>query len=258
MKEVEMSKLPRRFALVLLIMVFLLVQPVPGAQAAAAGGNDYEIPLSDLKKVEKKKAKKSGVRGHKEKKKESAAPVVLPEVSPVVSEAAEVSGHSAPLPQETVKVPVPPKTIQQDVPTESVRTVHEPNSYVVTGKRTVILAFVSDSGQIQSVRCQFRTAEGEGYGIVPMTREEGRLYTYTALLPALAQGEQALRYRFNVVDAAGKEAYSREYVVPVRPTSVVPGWQQEPSREIINVELTNADKPLKGFVDVLVRGSRKQ
>jgi len=41
-----------------LIAIILLVTAVPVQSVCAAGENDYEIPLSDLKKVEKKKPKK--------------------------------------------------------------------------------------------------------------------------------------------------------------------------------------------------------
>ncbi len=52
-----------------LIAIFLLVTVMPAQPFSAAGGNDFEIPLSELKKVEKKKPKKAETRKRKEKKK---------------------------------------------------------------------------------------------------------------------------------------------------------------------------------------------
>ena len=52
-----------------LIAIVLLVMAVPVQSVSAAGENDYEIPLSELKKVEKKKPKKPETRKRKERKK---------------------------------------------------------------------------------------------------------------------------------------------------------------------------------------------
>lgn len=202
-----------------LLMVVLVAQPAPvrGASPSAGGSSDYEIPLSDLKKVEKKKSIKQEGRRRREKKKQNAEQESSPDVS-------GAPGHAESAPRESGKESAPvPQALQQQAAGDGVRIIHEPNSYVVVGKRTVIMAIISSGEPLKSVGCQFRAAVGAEYVSVSMIKEQGRQYTYSATLPPLAQDVQSLRYRFAVVDSLGKETVSREFVIPVKPSAVVPG-----------------------------------
>jgi len=235
-----------RWRIVILLLATAMLVPsgfcVPPAYSAA-GGNDYEIPLADLKKVEKKKAKKVTSRKHTDRKKAHAASQEVPQEA---SGATEASGQPAPLPPETEKNVVE----VMDSP-DSAYISHEPYSYVIPGKRTVIKAIFSRDA-VQSVRCRFRSLERGGYASIAMTRVPGSQFTYVATLPALESGVAALlRYRFLVVDASGAKTYSQEFVTSVKSTSVMPGWQQDPSGGPVRVTLENPRQPLEGFSDVV-------
>ncbi|KAB0671216.1 hypothetical protein F6V30_01090 [Oryzomonas sagensis] len=229
-----------------LVVASMLVQPVLDLSAAssAAGGNVYEIPLSELKKVEKKKPKKAETRKHAEKRRAHTAP----------RKVSEPSGTSAP------SIPAPP--VAQNAATaletaDSANISHEPYSYVVPGKRTTVKAVVSLDA-VQSVRCRFRAGDKGGDAWVPMAKVPGSQFTYGASLPALESGATALRYRVVVVDAAGNEIHSKEFVTPVKATPVVPGWQQDSSREPIRAVLGNPRQPLEGFSGVVIENADRQ
>lgn len=234
-----------RWRIVIPLLATALLVPsgfcVPAAYSA--GGNDYEIPLADLKKVEKKKAKKVAGRKRTEKKKAHAASQEAPQEAPGATAAPD---QPAPLPPETEKSVVE----VMDSP-DSTYISHEPYSYVIPGKRTVIKAIFSRDA-VQSVRCRFRSLERGGYASIAMTKLPGSQFTYVATLPALESGVAALlRYRFLVVDASGAKTYSQEFVTPVKSTSVMPGWQQDPSGTPVRVTLEDPRQPLEGFLDVV-------
>jgi len=226
-----------------LIAIFLLVTAMPVQSVSAATGNDYEIPLSELKKVEKKKAekkkpKKAETRKRKEKKK---ADTTSQETPREVPGAASAPAQPAPL------VPEPAQRGAEVMETpDSAHISHEPFSYVVPGKLTIIKAIISRE-TVQSVRCRFRSLDKGGYASVAMAKVPGSQFTYVATLPALKAGAAALRYRFIVIDASGIQTYSQEFVIPVKPTSVMPGWQQDPAKEPVRAALENPLQPLEGF-----------
>jgi len=235
-----------------LLVTVVLVQSVfciPVAYSAA-GGNDYEIPLADLKKVEKKKPKKAETRKRTDRKKVHAASQGTPHGA---SSATGAPDRPALLLPETEK-----NAVEVTVTPDSANISHEPYSYVVPGKRTVIKAIFSREA-VQSVRCRFRSLERGGYASVAMTKAPGSQFTYVATLPALESGVAALlRYRFVVIDASGNQTYSQEFVTPVKSTSVTPGWQQNPSREPVRIELDNPRQPLEGFTDVVMENAEKK
>jgi hypothetical protein len=256
-----------------LIALVLLVTAMPAQPVSAAEGNDYEIPLSELKKVEKKKPKKADTRKRREKKKADTTTQKTPrEVS-----GAAAPGQPAPLVNTTTKetpheisgaatppgrlAPLVPETAQRaaevmDTP-DSAHISHEPHSYVVPGKRTVIKTVISREA-VQSVRCRFRSLDKGGYASVAMAKAPGSGYTYVATLPALEPGAATLRYRFIVVDASGNQTYSQEFVITVNPTSAMPGWQQDPDKEPVRAALENPMQPLEGFSDVVMENSDKK
>jgi hypothetical protein len=102
---------------------------------------------------------------------------------------------------------------------------HDPYSYVVTGKQTSILAVISSDVDVDAVYCKVRVTE-ESAVTVTMKLVDGTQYTYEGLLPEPAAGSQFLRYSIVAVDLGGKQTTSREFAIPVKPSSVVPGWQR--------------------------------
>lgn len=232
-----------------LIAIVLLVTAVPVQSVSAAGENDYEIPLSELKKVEKKKPKKAEIRKHKEKKKADTASRETPR---------EFSGASAAPGQPAPFAPATAQHGAQIMETpDSDHISHEPYSYVVPGKRTVIKVIVSREA-VQSVMCRFRSLGKGGYAYVAMAKAPGSRFIYVATLPALEPGAAALSYRFNVVDASGIQTFSQEFVIPVKPTSVMPGWQQDPAKEPVRAALENPQQPLEGFSDVVMEDAARK
>ena len=256
-----MSAFPKWPSAIQVIIIVLLVQPVSWASDSpvASSGNQYEIPLSDLKKVEKKKPRKTKNKHHKEQKRTGKKTQgAVKETPRAVSAEPQVSVQAMPS-SETGALYTPEVLIDGGTATvdltpasaDDARITHEPYSYVVTGKRTVIKAIISGRLVFQSVRCQFHSSEESGSALVPMTKVEGNHYTYTATIPALAQGANSLRYQFVVINTQGKETRSQEFIMPVNQTTVVPGWQQEPSQEAIKLDLAASGKPLEGFSDVI-------
>lgn len=244
-----------RTIIIQLITAVMLAMPVSGAPSSPAASDSisYEIPLSDLKKVEKKKkTRKLESKPRKEKKhggstsqktlheaEEKSYPVAMPEIQELRREVVPEQP-----PQITSINTATPQSEADDT-----RIIHEPYSYVVTGKYTIVKAVFSSRYTLKSVQCRFRSSETGGYAIVPMAKEDGSQYTYAAILPALAEKSQYLRYRFVAIDSQAKETLSQEFVTPVNHASIVPGWQQEPSQTVIKIELENPEKPLEGFID---------
>lgn len=233
------------FALISLITLLLLL-PFSGAAASSpAGDAGFDIPLSDLRKVEKK-TRKPARKGRREKAKAVAKGQEAS--APKEAEAAAVpkvrEGQPPAMPEQQPKTVAPAAGASPGE--ESARIIHDPNSYVVIGKRTVVKAVISSLEALQSARCQFRSAENDGYAFVPMTKEDGSRYTYSATLPQLVEGASTLRYRFVAVDTRGRVTRSREFVVPVVQSSVMPGWQREPSGEAILIRLEDPSNPNGG------------
>jgi len=275
--------LPRRCGSLRITAVFLMLQTTLWAAPLSSSGADFDIPLKELKtpgtnfeiplgdlKPEEKKAKKPETRKHKRKKKTGHAEQEPP--GGTTASSAEDSRKPAPatggaqaasMPETPIlQRPAPPEKAPEAsgvagtaaTAAEEISIIHDPYSYVVAGKRTVITAvIISPPEGFQSVQCRFRATETAGFARVPMTRVEGTQYTYTATLPALSPGTGSLRY---MLVASGtmnkdKETFSREFSIPVRATSVVPGWQREPSSEKIKVRPETPDKPLEGFSDAI-------
>lgn len=242
----------KRLVAIRLLVTAMLVQLVfciPAAYSAATG-DDYEIPLAELKKVEKKKTKKAETRRRTERKKTHAT---RQETQHEASGATDVPERPVPLLSETEK----DGAEFMEAP-DSAHISHEPYSYVVPGKRTVVKVVISREA-VQSVRCRFRSLERGGYASVAMTKAPGSQFTYVATLPALEPGMAALlRYRFVVVDASGSRTFSQEFVIPVKSTSVMPGWQQDPSPEPVRATLDNPRQPLEGFSDVVMENVEKK
>jgi hypothetical protein len=233
-----------------LLVAALLLVPLLSGPGAAADGNDYEIPLSDLRKTEKKPPRKKERRNRREQSQDPASRTGAP-----AGEAPQAEHAASPKGDTAGASPVSPPSGAESAP---LWIVHEPNSYLVAGKRTVIMAVVGGETAARAVYCRLTSPEaGGGDALVPMTAWEGSRYTYKAVVPAVVPGAHALRYRIVAVDPAGTETSSREFVVPVRQTAVVPGWQQEPDREPVTVELAEPDRPPRGFQDVTIKEVRK-
>jgi len=271
----------RMIIIILMFPMALVVSPpiaggadfeIPLKELKGPVGTGYEIPLSDLTRGERKTPKRSGKRHRKEKKKADHPEEETPQAS------APSTGAVAPPPsaRDTKAVAPAAQSLQKPVlpgkeqntnsgtagkaaaAADQIAIVHEPYSYVVAGKPTIIDAvIISAPGALKSVRCRFRAAETGGYAHVAMQKMPGTTYSYTATLPSLAQGSNPLRYSIIATDAQNKETRSQEFVTTVRTTSVVPGWQVETAHGTIKVWLEDPPNPLVGFSDVTVEDSAK-
>lgn len=254
---------PYTVFLALMIVVMLLM---PSARAAAVSSAPvtagYEIPLDELNKVKKERPPKKVIKARKKKKAEStakppAASVAVPPEKVEQTPAATSEAASRVVAPESRHDAASEKTDRgvadlaerpQTAP-DFVTLHHDPNSYVIAGKRTMIQAVISSAAGIQVVYCRFSAAENGTYAIVPMVQVPGTLYTYAANLPSLAATSRTLRYNIVAVDSSGKELRSREFVIAVRSSSVLPGWQLENAPDRIKIRLENRDTPLEGFSD---------
>lgn len=189
---------------VIILLAMLLAAPTGYAASAADGGTSYEIPISELNRVEKKSSTKR-VRGESRKKKQSEAAQTKPE--------------------NTAK-PAPPA--------ENTPILHSPYSFVVAEKRTIISAVINSKADISEVTCLLPAAEGGKDTLIKMEKVDGTLYTYTATLPGLPQKSSSLRYTIMFTDSKGGETRSREFVTPVNQSPLVPSWQIEnsPAQEV--------------------------
>ncbi len=226
------------------------------ATTALAGAVDFEIPLSELSKerkattpapppspavAAKPKKKKAAVpkqvatHVHKVKKqadKTTPAPLgafvpaqrqPLPVKPPVVSTPKIVS-----LPVAPVAVTPPPKSVPaKNAPTaETIRIDHEPYSFIVSGKSTVIHAVVYlKETDLRTVSCRVRSVETGELTEIKMDKVNGTRFTYEAILPKVPSHVPSLHYRINVTETQGKETASKEFVTPVSTSPVVPDWQ---------------------------------
>ena len=223
-------------ALCALILALSIGHPV----LAASGTDGYEIPLGELHKVKKeqpaRKARKAGKPGTAtkaaEQKQERYQAVVIPE------------GQGA---QEGKGATTAP------VPTASENTLfsihHDSYSYLVAGKRTVIQAVVSGSTVPKEVFCRFRAGDKGLPARVTMQPVPGTSFTFTTTIPALAATATDLRYSVVARDASGGESSSQEFVIPLKATSVIPGWQLESAADPVRIIRESADKPFEGFSD---------
>lgn len=250
-----------------LITVLLLFLPVV-AISASTGSGEYDIPLSELQRGKQEStAPKMAPERPKAKKTKTSRRKNRP-VTPVASEQdnqKETSEVPAGIRNLSAKSSLVKKTAEGTgrpkekeagaggaVTPESIRIIHEPYSFIVPGKRTLIQAVVSSEAVINSVTCRFRTLAGGGYARVKMTKTADSRFTYEALLPGVASGGRALNYSFTVVDAAGKEGKSQEYSIVVSDVPFTPGWQLENSSAAISFDAENKTEPLQWFSDPAV------
>lgn len=231
-----------------MLVVALMAMTLPISTSWAAAPSDasgYEISLGELHKVKKERPVKKEIKERKRKKSESAGhrPALGAIVPPgaVITTPADVSGEAGRV--------VSPEPAQPAVSAATITIHHDPYSFVIKGKRTIIQAVISSVDNIQSVYCRFRAAESASYAVIPMLQAQGTLFTYVATLPALDAASRTLRYSVVAVDASGVEARSQEFVITVKPSTVLPGWQLETSAEQIKIKREDKAKPLEGFAD---------
>lgn len=210
--------------LLLTVAMSLALMPAPAISA------DFEIPLNDLKTVKKKAPKKSEKR-HKQHKKEIPAEEGK---APANAEQAASPAPAAP-PATAASAPAPPPAAA--APAQELQTAaaaaqggaiisHTPYSFIVAGKRTRLSAVVSSGDQIQSVRCMYRSNPTAAFEQVAMAKAEGTQFTYGLTIPPLAGEAQQLQYRFIVTEQSGRVTRSPEFLIPLRSTGFVPGWQE--------------------------------
>jgi hypothetical protein len=252
---------------------------IPLMELKSIGNKDFEIPLSTLKKGEKKKSRKQGENSRKESKntesEEKGPQNSQPEAAKKSSavEAPQTSTPSTSAPAVTTIQDVETaksKMTAGDTPKENVQDdksatgltgnlpdefliIHEPFSFVVGGKPTIINAVVTSSlSTVHTVNCSFRASDKGSSAILQMKKVPGSLYTYTAVLPPLVKNSGTLRYIFIARDSLKRETRSREFAIPLKMTMVVPGWQLDASKEKIVVQIENKGQPFEGFLDVTV------
>lgn len=247
------------------VLVSLLLIPSVWAAAPSSSASDvsgYEIPLGELKKVKKDRPVKKERKERKKKKGESAVnqssiDLVKPSEKVDQSPAAATGEPSRDvLPafrqqtaSENTGGVISNKTEIIQTSTGPVTIHHDPNSYVITGKRTIVQSVISSTDGIQAVYCRFRAGDHGSYAIVPMVQAPGTLFTYRTTLPSLAAASQSLRYTIIAIDSMGNETRSREFVIAVKPSVVLPGWQLDSSLDVIKIKFENRVKPLEGFSD---------
>ena len=234
----------------LVVALMVMTLPISTSWAAApsspaADASGYEISLGELHKVKKERPVKKEIKERKRKKGEGA--VHRPALGAIVPPGAVITSPAA-LPGEAGRG-VSPETELPAVSAATITIHHDPYSFVIKGKRTIIQAVISSVDNIQSVYCRFRAAENGSYAVVPMMQAQGTLFTYVATLPALDAASRTLRYSVVAVDASGAEVRSQEFVIAVKPSAVLPGWQLETSAEQIKIKREDKEKPLEGFTD---------
>lgn len=247
-------------------VVLLVITLLPSAWAAAPASSasvasGYEIPLGELHKVKKERPAKKEIKTRKKVKREDAlqpsADAVIPsekvEQTPTAAPGLLNGGILSEIPQQPASeksvTAVSGKTDAQQTTTVPVTIHHDPYSYVITGKRTTIQAVISSADSIKDAYCRFRAVEDGAFARMPMVLVPGTSFTYTATLPSLAAASRSLRYSVVAVDSLGNEARSQEYVIAVKPSAVLPGWQLEGSQDAIKMRLESREKPLEGFSD---------
>ena len=142
-------------------------------------------------------------------------------------------------------------TGRNDALPDEFQIIHEPYSFVVGGKRIAINVVVTSSqSTIQKVLCRFRATEKGEFARVQMKKAPGSLYTYTATLPPLSRNTGTFRYMILATDSLKREIRSQEFVIPLKMTMVIPGWQTAATSEKITVQLENPNLPFEGFFDI--------
>jgi len=250
----------------LLICMALIASVWSAMPVSASDVSNYEISIGELNKVKKERPVKKERKERRKKKDESTAqqPSAGAAVSAVAAEKADLAPVSAPVETnkavtaESAQQPAagqagsvsPNKAAALQTSTSPVTIHHDPYSYIRTGKRTVIQAVISSAhAGIRTVWCRFRSSENGSYALVPMVPSPGTHFTFSAVLPGLASASGSLRYAIVAVDESGNEGRSQEFVIAAKPTSVLPGWQLEPSADTIKIVRENKEKPLEGFSD---------
>jgi hypothetical protein len=248
------------------LLIFILLTPSAWAEvpsSLSSDASDYEIPLGELNKVKKESPVKKKTKEHKKNKVESPTPpsadMAVPgekvDQTPATALVVPVPGRVVPpefqhqtISDKTVKGALI-KTVTPNTSTSPITIHHDPYSYVITGKRTTIQAVISSADIIRTVYCRFRTTETGAHAFVPMMQVPGTHFTYSAILPGLAAASRSLRYNIIAIDSLGHETRSQEFVIAVKSSNVLPGWQSETSPDVIKIRLENSEKPLEGFSD---------
>lgn len=234
-----------RFGSLLTFSALLLLASAPVRTALCA---EFDIPLTELKESPKKKAAKAADKKQAKEKKTAGQKNVARKAQTKKAIAANVADNS----QEPVKSVKSGN--QAAIPTVSVEQAaniitHLPFSYVISRKRTRISAVITSSDTPQAVRCQFRSSVSASGGQTTMTRTGDSQFTYTATIPALDGSAQSLQYRIIVVEQDGRVVRSQEYTIPVRDTSVLPGWQEEPGLTPVLLRVGSPGNRPEGFTD---------
>jgi hypothetical protein len=208
----------------------MLIMPMYADSAAAAVpvGMDVEIPLSELNKVKKEAPPKKTAGKPKTNKKsdgKSQGTVTDATTAPKITDQSKKSGNEAINASNGDKALGNPPANPASEP-ENLKISHDPYSFVVAGKSTLIHAVIyRDAEELKSVTCRIRTTNKGEPTTVTMQKTNDSRFTYTATLPGLSPEMSSLSYAIVVVDSAGKESVSQEFVTPVKSSPLVPSWQ---------------------------------
>ena len=223
---------------IFIVAALLLFMPICALSAAPAisGGMDFEIPLSELSKGNKESPPKRVASTHKKKKKSGAGK----KKTSVAASQRALTDTIEPI-QHTVQAKfldsnpdavAPGKAIPKNIPItsgpipENIQIDHNPYSFVVSGKSTVIQAVIyRREADLRAVNCKTRVIETGAHSLVKMGKVAGTKFTYAATLPGVAPNVSSLRYTIVAIDPVGRESVSPEFVTPVTSSPVVPGWQ---------------------------------
>ncbi len=208
-------------AALLLVMSFF-----PVSSSFASGGTDFEIPISELSK-EKKPSPSKHTPGKPKKKKKNDAKTTTKNADAAIpaqpARQAEPPGSEPKHGAVPVTPVVPAASVAQP---DRIRIDHDPYSYVVAGKSTVIHAVIfRNEADLQTVTCKINAAENKAPSLIKMTKVNGTRFTYTAILPGVAPNASSLRYTIVVEDSSGKGTISQEFVSPVTSSPLAPNWQ---------------------------------
>lgn len=196
--------------------------------APVAGAVDFEIPLIELNKVKKKSPPKRSAGRHKTKKRSDSRTQISAAdapVSPVLPDQAKSPGNEIQSKVDVESAPGNPPA-KSSPAAESFKISHDPYSFVVTGRDTVIHAVIyRKADELASVACRMRITKKGATSTIMMKKVDNTLFTYTATLPGLPPEMQSLSYSIVAVDSSGIESVSQEFVTPVIAFGVVPSWQ---------------------------------
>lgn len=134
----------------------------------------------------------------------------------------------------------------------TVEIIHEPVERAPAGERVVVQAEIQDKNGVDVVRAYFKSEDGANYNFVEMVPEDPEAApiidaTYTAVLPAPANGTKSFTYLILVKNTFNVVVKSQNYWVEVTPTDIITPPVAEPIK--VYTELPEVPSQITGFSD---------